>query len=633
MLLTVNEVQKEFDAKTVLENVSFHLEEKEKMALIGVNGAGKTTLFRMLLGEINPDKGIISFQKGVRVGYLPQSAEYNSDNLIYDELKKVFRPVLKLEEEIRALEIAISKNHDDALLAQYARMQEEFEAKEGYSIESRLRGVLKGLGFDENEYKIPISALSGGQKSRVMLGKLLLQKPDLLLLDEPTNHLDIESTTWLENFLTTFPGACIIISHDRYFLDKICTRTLEIERGCSRVFNGNYSYYLKEKAFIEKVKLREYEAQQAEIKRQEEIAARLRSYNTEMFIKRAQSREKILEKMERLEKPISLDASMKLHFSPRIRSAEIVAEGKDLSKAFGPKELFRDVNFRIMRGERVALIGPNGIGKTTLFRMLMGEETATSGDLRLGVKVYPGYYDQTQESLTDSYSVMDEIYEAYPSMTLGEVRNVLGAFLFKGDDVFKPISVLSGGEKARVSLCKIMLGASNFLLFDEPTNHLDIVSREILEDNLCSYEGTVFFISHDRYFINKVATRILELSETGVTEYLGNYDFYTEHKRSAETEIAAVKGMTEQKAQFLKEKASAGELRRMKTRLRLCEEEIDKSEKRLDKIAELMLLPEYYNFPRAFKELEEEQKALNLKLEDLMAEWDSLSCNLEESGL
>ena len=630
MILSASSLGKDFDDKTVLKDVTFHLEEKEKMALIGVNGAGKTTFFRILLGELEPDRGSVSIVRGTRLGYLPQISDYDSPNLIYDELRSVFTPVTRLEEEIRALERRISTAPTDALLERYARMTEEFEAKRGYEMESRIRGVLKGLGFKDEEYSLPVSSLSGGQKARVMLGKLLLSEPDVLLMDEPTNHLDIDATQWLEGYLASFPGACMIISHDRYFLDRLCTRTLEIERGVSTLYNGNYSYYQNEKAFREKIRMREYEAQQAEIKRQEEIAARLRSYNTEMFIKRAQSREKLLAKMERIKKPIALDASMKLHFRPQIRSADVVCEAEDVAKSFGANELFKGVSLKIMRGERVALIGGNGIGKTTFIRMLMGEEPASSGFLRLGVKVIPGYYDQTQENLHDDMTVLDEIYNAYPEMTLGEVRNVLGSFLFRGDDVFKPVGVLSGGERSRVSLCKIMLGEANFLLLDEPTNHLDIVSRQVLEDNLTDYEGTVLFVSHDRYFINRVATRILELTPHGVEEYLGNYDFYLEHKREPQETVVEAALPSEAKKEYLKQKQSAGELRRLRTRIRRLEDEISAAEARIAEISDWMLKPEYYNFPNAFRELEDERTRLSTEIEDKMAEWDELSMLVDE---
>lgn len=443
------------------------------------------------------------------------------------------------------------------------------------------------------------------------------------------HSLDINATQWLENYLSTFPGACIIISHDRYFLDRLCTRTLEIERGVSSLYSGNYTFYQKEKATREKIALREYEAQQAEIKRQEEIAARLRSYSTEMFIKRAQSREKILAKMERIEKPIALDAAMKLHFRPQIRSADVVVEGIDVGKSFGTNHLFSNANLKIMRGERVALIGGNGIGKTTFFKMLLGLEEPSEGFLKLGVKVFPGYYDQTQENLHDDLTVLDEIYDAYPDMTLGEIRTVLGSFLFKGEDVFKKIGVLSGGERSRVSLCKIMLSESNFLLLDEPTNHLDIVSRQVLENNLIDYEGTILFISHDRYFINSIATRILELTEHGFEEYLGNYDFYLEHKREPAVTLAEADIPSEAKKEFLKQKQSQSELRKLKTRVRKLEEEITAAEERIERINELMLKPEYYNFPNEFRRLEEERARLTAETEDKMAEWDELSSLIE----
>ena len=629
MILSAAKLQKEFSAKAVLHNITFHLEEKEKMALIGVNGAGKTTLFRILLGQLAPDGGQLFIQKNARLGYLPQVAEYTSSHRIYDELNEVFAPLRRLEAEIRTLEHTMASDASPELMERYARLQDEFEKQEGYSAESRLRGVLKGLGFAESEYELPVSSLSGGQKSRVMLGKLLLMQPDILLLDEPTNHLDIESTQWLESYLAAFPGAAIIISHDRYFLDRLCTKTMEIERGVSTVYNGNYSYYLTEKAAREKAALREYEAQQAEIRRQEEIAARLRSYNTEMFIKRAQSREKILEKMEVLDKPASLDASMRLHFTPQIRSADIVASAQKLGKAFGPHTLFSNVDFEIRRGERVALIGANGIGKTTLFKMLMGELPPSSGELRLGVKVYPGYYDQTQESLHDDKSILDEIYDTYPTMTLSQIRRVLGSFLFRGDEVFKQIGVLSGGERARVSLCKIMLGQANFLLFDEPTNHLDIISREILENNLISYEGTIFFISHDRYFINRVATRIVELTPTGMENYLGNYDFYLDHKKAKAQELQRSTEPTAVKESFLQQKQSSSELRKKKTRIRQLESQIEKAEARIREIEEQMLQPEFYNAPLVFRELEKEKAELEASIETSMEKWDSLSSELD----
>jgi len=463
-----------------------------------------------------------------------------------------------------------------------------------------------------------------------MLGKLLLQAPDLLLLDEPTNHLDIESISWLESYLAAYKGAAIIISHDRYFLDKLCTKTMEIERGVATVYNGNYSYYIGEKEVRQKVAMREYEAQQTEIKRQEEIITKLRGYGMEKFIRRAQSREKILDKMELIDRPTELNASMNLHFTPSIQSAEIVLTAQEVSKQFDGRELFRGANFQIRRGERVALIGANGIGKTTLFKMIMGQLSPTYGDLHLGVKVYPGYYDQTQENLSPEKSILDEIYDSYPNLTIPQIRNILGSFLFRGDDVFKQIKTLSGGEKARVSLCKIMLGDANFLLLDEPTNHLDIISREILESNLVSYEGTLLFISHDRYFINQVATRIIELTPDEIIPYLGNYDFYLEHRRVIEQKKQEEQPASINKESYNQQKMASSELRKKKARRNKLEKEIEGAEEQIEMIKEKMLLPEYYSSAQKYSELEQQVEALEGSIMEMMEEWDVLSEELSE---
>ncbi len=630
MIVSANGIQKSFVTTEVLRNVTFHIEAKEKMALVGVNGAGKSTLFHILRGAMPPDEGQLYLQKNLRIGYLAQNAEISSATTVQEELLQVFEPVVQLENQLRAMEQQMKENADPSLLDTYARLSHDFEEADGYSYQSRVRGVLKGLGFTEAEYQLPISLLSGGQRSRVALGKILLSKPDLLLLDEPTNHLDIDAISWLEGFLASLPGAALIISHDRYFLDKLCTKTLELERGVTSTYNGNYSYYTQEKAAREKAALREYEAQQAEIRHQEEVIAKLRSFNMEKFIRRAQSREKILDKMEILDKPVSLDASMKLTFTPKILSGEDVLSAEGLCKAFDGKRLFQNLNFTVRRGEKVALLGANGTGKTTLFRIIMGQAAADSGYLRLGVKVYPGYYDQEQETLSPGKTILDEIYDAFPQMTLGQIRSVLGSFLFRGEDVFKLIRDLSGGERARVSLCKIMLSQSNFLLLDEPTNHLDIISREILEDNLHRYEGTLLFISHDRYFINRVADKILVLTPEGIQTYLGNYDFYMEHltKPEAATEQAASPA-TANKEDYLQQKQSQSELRRKKTRLRRLEDDIEKAEKGIAEIEGQMLLPEFYSSASAFHDLEEKKTALEAQIEDWMHQWDALS---EEIG-
>lgn len=630
MILSTSGIKKSFITHEVLKNVTFHMEAREKLALIGVNGAGKSTLFHILRGEMEPDEGQIFIQKNLRIGYLPQTADYQSDNRIEDELLTVFKPLQEMEAEMRSLEQIMQSGATPEQMDRYSKLLHDFEEQNGYGYHSMVRGVLNGLGFEEEEYQLPINYLSGGQKTRIMLGKLLLQAPDLLLLDEPTNHLDIESISWLESYLAAYKGAAIIISHDRYFLDKLCTKTMEIERGVATVYNGNYSYYIGEKEVRQKVAMREYEAQQTEIKRQEEIITKLRGYGMEKFIRRAQSREKILDKMELIDRPTELNASMNLHFTPSIQSAEIVLTAQEVSKQFDGRELFRGANFQIRRGERVALIGANGIGKTTLFKMIMGQLSPSYGDLHLGVKVYPGYYDQTQENLSPEKSILDEIYDSYPNLTIPQIRNILGSFLFRGDDVFKQIKTLSGGEKARVSLCKIMLGDANFLLLDEPTNHLDIISREILESNLVSYEGTLLFISHDRYFINQVATRIIELTPNEIIPYLGNYDFYLEHRRVVEQKKQEEQPASQNKEAYTQQKMASSELRKKKARRNKLEKEIEGAEEQIEMIKEKMLLPEYYSSAQKYSDLEQQVEALEGSIMEMMEEWDVLSEELSE---
>ena len=631
MILSTNHLTKAFGVTEILTDVSFHLEAKEKVALVGANGAGKTTLFHILRGHYPADGGSLYIQKGLVIGYLPQTAELQSDERIEDELLKVFEPLRRMEEKMHRMETEMKDNPSVELMEQYARLQASYERQDGYAYRSRVRGVLKGLGFAENEYTLPITYLSGGQKSRVALSKLLLQKPDLLLLDEPTNHLDIEAIQWLEEYLVSFSGAALIISHDRYFLDKICTRTIELERGVTHIYSGNYSFYVQEKEARTKAALKEYEAQQAEIKRQEEIIAKLRSFSQEKFIKRAQSREKVLERMDIIEKPITYEDAMHFTFTPQILSGEDVLTAHDLAKSFETKPLFHHVNFLIRRGEKIALLGANGTGKSTLFKMIMGQEQADSGQLLRGVKVYPGYYDQEQQSLSDEKTALEEICDAYPQMTLGQVRNVLAAFLFRGDDVFKPIRTLSGGEKARISLCKIMLSESNFLLLDEPTNHLDILSREVLENNLLGYEGTLFFISHDRYFINRVATKIFVLTPDGIQVYLGNYDEYLAHLQ-AEKEVetpAPEKVASAEKTNYMQKKQSAAALRKLRAQVRNAEAAIHEQEEAIQALDEAMLLPENYQSAAAYRKLEEEKAAASENLDALYVEWESLVQELE----
>ncbi len=631
MILAVSHIRKSFLTNEILRDCTFHIEAREKMALVGVNGAGKTTLFRILMGDLESDEGTVFRQKDLVVGYLPQTSDYQSSLKIEEELLTVFRSLIRMEQRMRELELAIAQHSDPELLEEYDRLQVRFEQQDGYQFRSRVRGVLKGLGFDEAEYELPISSLSGGQRSRIALAKLLLEKPDLLLLDEPTNHLDIDAIEWLEGFLSSFDGAAIIISHDRYFLDKLCTKTVEIERGYSSEYSGTYSWYVQEKEKRARQALKEYNMQQAEIKRQESIIADLRSRGMEKFIRRAQSREKVLEKMDVLEKPTALNASMKLKLTPSTLSGDDVLSAEDLSKEFDGHQLFEHVSFDIRRGDKIALLGPNGIGKTTLFRMIMGTEKPTSGYLRLGVKVYPGYYDQQQENLDPSKTVLEEIYDAFPQMTLSQVRTVLGAFLFRGEDVFKQIGMLSGGEKARVSLCKIMLSDNNFLLLDEPTNHLDIQSREVLEDNLTGYEGTLFFISHDRYFINRVADKILFLEPDGVQLFLGNYDDYLA-RRVRQPQAAPVPSSSEPttaRQDFYQQKSAQRELTRKKTRFSRLEKEIEETEWKIHDIEEKMLDPQYYSYASTFEILEKDKAELDAALETMLEEWTQLSEELE----
>ena len=633
MILSASHLAKAFGVTEILKDVTFHLEDKEKVALVGVNGAGKTTLFQILRGAYTADSGNLYIQKGLRIGYLPQNAALESDERIEDELLKVFEPLQRMEDKMRQLEKEMKDTPSPELMEQYSRLQASFERQDGYAYHSHVRGVLKGLGFAESEYELPITLLSGGQKSRVALSKLLLQKPDLLLLDEPTNHLDIDAITWLEEYLSSFAGAALIISHDRYFLDKICTRTIELERGTTQVYSGNYSFYIQEKDAHVKAAMREYEAQQAEIRRQEEIIARLRSFSQEKFIKRAQSREKVLERMDIIEKPITYEEAMKFTFTPKILSGDDVLTAHELSKAFDSKALFSHVNFLIKRGEKIALLGANGTGKSTLFKMIMGQEKADSGQLLRGVKVFPGYYDQEQQSLSPDKTALEEICDAYPLMTLGQVRNVLAAFLFRGDDVFKPIHTLSGGEKARISLCKIMLSECNFLLLDEPTNHLDILSREVLENNLLGYQGTLFFISHDRYFINRVATKIFVLTPDGIEVFLGNYDEYLAKQAEKKAPPAPARNTapSEEKVSYLEKKQSAAMLRKLRAKLRDTERKIEQTEGQISGLDQEMLKPENYTSASAYTKLETQKKEAEEALNLLYEAWEAQSAELEQA--
>ncbi len=533
MILSCSHISKEFPTGVVLDDISFHIEDYEKAAIVGINGAGKTTLLRIIVGEMEPDSGQAVLAKGKTLGYLAQHQDLTSHRSIYDELLEVKRPVIEMEERIRSLEQQMKHVTGEELaqmLETYTRLTHDFELAEGYSYRSEIVGVLKGLGFTEEDFPREISTLSGGQKTRVSLGKLLLSRPDIILLDEPTNHLDMSSIAWLENYLLNYKGAVIIVAHDRYFLDKIATKIIELENGRSSVCLGNYTAYSQKKALVREAQMKAYLNQQQEIRRQEEVIRKLRSFNREKSIKRAESREKMLSRIDVLDKPTEINDEMDLRLEPDTVSGEDVLTIRNLSKSFGSNRLFSHVDIDIRRGERVAIIGDNGTGKTTLLKIINQLLPADAGEITLGSRVSIAYYDQDYQVLHMEKTLFDELQDAYPEMNNTKVRSILAAFLFTGDDVFKRIGDLSGGERGRVSLAKLMLAPANFLILDEPTNHLDITSKEILEDALNHYTGTVLYVSHDRYFINRTATRILELAGEQFINYIGNYDYYLEKR-------------------------------------------------------------------------------------------------------
>ena len=545
MLLACRELTKTFVAAPVLSGGYFHIEEKEKAAVVGVNGAGKTTLLNLITGQLQPDSGEIIFTKGRRMGYLTQHQGLEMTRSLYDEVASAKAEIFAMEEELRALEQQMKHLTGDALeeaMERYSRLSHEFEDAGGYAARSEIAGVIKGLGFTEDEYGKAAGVLSGGEKTRIALGKLLLSRPDLILLDEPTNHLDIASVAWLEGYLRDYPGAVIVVSHDRYFLDRVVTKVIEVEEGVISMYTGNYSAYAEKKQQLRAIRLQAWKNQQQEIRHQEEVITRLRSFNREKSIKRAESREKMLDRMERLEKPHEIRDAMFFTLRPHELSGNDVLEIRDLAKSYGGRPLFEHLSAEIKRGEHVALIGENGAGKSTILKILNGLVRPDEGSVRLGAKVTVGYYDQEQQLLNDSLTLFDELRSAYPGMTDTEIRSTLAAFLFTGDDVFKLVGDLSGGERGRLSLAKLILSPCNFLVLDEPTNHLDITSREILEDALSRYEGTVLAVSHDRYFLNRVATRILSLEGGILTSTAGNYDDYLEEtakRREAENRKAA----------------------------------------------------------------------------------------------
>lgn len=634
MILSCHEIHKAFLENTVLSNVSFHIEDHEKAAIVGMNGAGKTTLLRIIVGETSSDSGLVTFAKDKTFGYLAQNAGLDSDNTIYTELLSVKKDLILIEEQLRETEI--SMKHADgkeltALMERYTLLTHRFETANGYSYKSELTGVLKGLGFSEAEFDKKISTLSGGQKTRIALGKLLLCSPDLIILDEPTNHLDMNSISWLEGYLKNYKGAVLIVSHDRYFLDCLVSKVIEIDHANAITFSGNYSDYARKKEQLRMAEWNAYVNQQKEIRHQEEVIEKLRSFNREKSIRQAESREKKLEKIELVNKPIQAQADMHLKLIPRLLSGNDVLTVESLSKAYGEQILFHDVSFQIKRGEHIAIIGDNGTGKTTLLKILNSIIPASSGTFLLGANVEIGYYDQEHHVIHGEKTLFDEILDDYPYLTNTEIRNVLASFLFTGEDVFKQINHLSGGEKGRVSLAKLMLGNANFLILDEPTNHLDILSKEVLEDAINNYEGTVLYVSHDRYFINRTATRILELTNQCFCNYIGNYDYYQEKKStSINTSRQAPSSLvnnidSESKADWKQQKEEQSKLRKRENDLKKCEASIEQLESEKENIENEMCKPDVATSVVKLQALTNRQQEIENELVTLYTLWEELA--------
>ena len=642
MILSCQNISKAFVENQVLKNVSFHIEDHEKAAIVGINGAGKTTLLRIIVGEMTPDDGQVVLAKDKTLGYLAQNSTVDTSHTIYEELLSVKADLLRLEEKIRECENNMKHADGDALedlMKQYTSLTHAFETGGGYLYRSELVGVLKGLGFTEDEFSKPVATLSGGQKTRVALGRLLLQNPDLIILDEPTNHLDMNSIAWLETYLLNYKGAVLIVSHDRYFLDRIAGKVIEIDQSKATTFMGNYSDYAVKKEQLRVAAWNAYMNQQRDIKHQEEVIEKLKSFNREKSIKRAESREKMLDKIEVIEKPSEVRTDMKLTLTPRILSGNDVLTVEHLSKSFDSHKLFTDVNFEIKRGEHVAIIGDNGSGKTTLLKILNGLVPADQGTFRLGSNVEIGYYDQEHHVLHSEKTLFEEISDDYPYLNNTQIRNVLAAFLFTGEDVFKRISDLSGGERGRVSLAKLVLSNANFLILDEPTNHLDIMSKEILEDALNGYEGTILYVSHDRYFINRTAHRILDLTEGQFVSYVGNYDYYLEkhdtvmaaieanapQNADADSGVAAKAAESEVKLDWKAQKEEQARLRKKENDLKKCEEKIAELEARISEIDTEMSDPSIGTQVAKLQELTKEQAACQEQLEKLYEQWEELA--------
>ena len=639
MILSVSNIHKSFNEIPVLRNVSFHIEDYDKAAIVGINGAGKTTLLRIIMGELSADEGLVTVSRDKTIGYLSQHEAVSGENTIYNELLSVKQDIIELEQRMRSVELQMRSASGDTLqqlMATYTNLTHAFESANGYACRSELTGVLKGLGFVEDEFGRSVSTLSGGQKTRVALGKLLLLKPDLIILDEPTNHLDMSSITWLETYLLNYKGAVIIVSHDRYFLDRIANKVIEIDNTKATVFTGNYSAYAAKKEALRAAEYSAYMKQQQDIKHQEEVIEKLRSFNREKSIRRAESRVKMLDKIEVLEKPTQVRADMHLKLEPKYTSGNDVLQVENLSKSFGSLTLFENLNFELKKGEHVAVIGDNGTGKTTILKIINELVAPDTGEIRLGSNVAIGYYDQEHHVLHMDKTLFEEISDDYPTLTNTEIRNTLAAFLFTGEDVFKQVKALSGGERGRVSLAKLMLSEANFLILDEPTNHLDILSKEILEDALNAYTGTVLYVSHDRYFINKTASRILDLNNKALTNYLGNYEYYLEKKDelaahdSGSGQVnaaiqAASYAPSDTKQDWKAQKEQQAAQRKKENALKKCEGAIEELEQRNTQIDLLMASPEVCTDVARLQELTKEKETNETTLNELYEKWEQLS--------
>lgn len=637
MILSCNHISKSYGVETILNDCSFFINDNEKAAIVGNNGAGKSTIMKIIMGELSPDEGNVIIGKDKTIGYLAQYQDLGSDTTIYEEVKSVKQNLIDMEQKLLGYEKEMAKVSGDELsklIETYTNLEHRFQLLNGYSYKSEIEGVIKGLGFTEDDFNKSVGNLSGGQKTRVALCKLLLEKPDIIMLDEPTNHLDLNSIKWLETYLLNYNGAVLIIAHDRYFLDKIVSKVIEIENHKAHVYSGNYSDFAVKKQELRVATMNAYLKQQSEIKHQEEVIAKLRSYKQEKFYKRAESREKQLEKMDLIEKPEELKNNMTIKLEPDIVSGNDVLSVENLEKSYNTL-LFKNISFEIKRGEHVAIIGDNGTGKTTILKIINGLVDADSGMIKLGTNVHIGYYDQEQHNLTDENTLFEEIANSYPNMTNTKIRNTLAAFMFTGEDVFKRVSDLSGGEKGRLSLAKLMLSEANLIILDEPTNHLDMASKEILENAINNYTGTVLYVSHDRYFINQTASRILELTNTKLINYLGNYDYYEEKKEELtatfapkEEKAKAEKTTSSNKQDYLERKAEAARIRKLKNDISKVEEKIKKYEDRLNELDEMVADPSVSTNSAKLNEIGKEQNEISDKLDKLMEEWEILSDQL-----